>query len=79
MVDRVSMSDERRGESQKGPRLFGLRSKIGADCVAALENTTSIPGARRLAITDFSHNATVDIFETASRALTGPCRKLPGA
>ena len=41
VVDRVSMSDERRGESQKGPRLFGLRSKIGADCVAALENTTS--------------------------------------
>ena len=53
MVDRVSISDEERGESQKGPRPFGLWPKIGAGGVAALENTTSIPFARRRAITDF--------------------------
>jgi len=49
-VDPGSMSDEQRmWKYELWPRLFGLRPEIGANGVAALGNTSSIPCARRLA------------------------------
>jgi len=47
------MNDEQRKDTGKWTRPFGLRLEIAASGVAALENRTTIPRARRLAITDF--------------------------
>lgn len=49
VVDRVSTSDDQRRNAKKEPRPFGLCPEVGASCVAALANGTTIPGARRLA------------------------------
>ena len=42
-----------RRKANKWPRPYGLPPEFGASGVAALGNTTRIPGARRLAITEF--------------------------
>jgi len=53
-VDPGAMSDEQRmWKYELWPRPFGLRPEIGANGVAALGNTTNIPCARRLVVTDF--------------------------
>jgi hypothetical protein len=50
----VSTSDNQRRNAEKWARPHGLRPEIGASRVTAPGSGTTIPGARRLAITDFT-------------------------